>query len=96
MTREYYKHPYKGDVKEINNGFNWAAFIFSFIWSAAKGIWWLAIIDLVIRIFLLVAIWPFLPIYWIVMAFVYGFKGNVAYKENLIGKGYRKMTKEII
>ena len=56
MNSQYYQQPYKGGVKEVRMGFSLPAFIFSFLWAVVKGIWSIAIADLLFRAFLLIAI----------------------------------------
>ncbi len=83
----YAIHPVNGSKEPIFEGWNWPAFFFGVFWCAAKGLWSLAAI-LVLLLLLMVA----LPVIgWLVAigTWIYlGANGNEIYRSKLIKQGY--------
>lgn len=83
----YAIHPVNGSKEPIFEGWNWPAFFFGVFWCAAKGLWSLVAILVLLLLFMLA-----LPVIgWLAAIGVWiylGANGNELYKKNLIKQGY--------
>lgn len=80
-----YKQKASGYCEEVDEGFNWFAFLFGPLWYLFKGMIGLAIL-VFLGLFLLSLIlgWFGAIIGWVIM----GTTGNKSYEDHLISRGY--------
>jgi len=73
-----------GLTADVYKGFSWPAFFFGALWYAAKGMWGMAILSLVVSMFTVGIAW----------LFVFPFMANRQYREHLATRGYRMASQE--
>lgn len=91
----YAIHPINGSKEPIFEGWNWPAFFFGVFWCAAKGLWSLVAILVLLLLFMLalpVIAWLAAIVIWIYL----GANGNELYRKKLIRQGYMIEDKSFV
>jgi len=84
VHKDYMAHQSTGDVREVYEGFNWLAFLFTPIWLFYHGLIGYALFFVVISIVSLFAY----GIPALIYSIVAGFQGNEWVYRDLIERGY--------
>jgi hypothetical protein len=88
---KFYKQKSSGKVSEVQEGFNFWAFLFSWLWFLYHGMIGRAIaIFFGLLIFYALLNWIGLLIGWIII----GFLANKQYEDYLLSKGYNLVKKK--
>lgn len=83
----YAIHPINGSKEPIFEGWNWPAFFFGVFWCAAKGLWSLVAILVLLLLFMLAL--PVIGLLAAIGVWIYlGANGNELYQKNHIKQGY--------
>jgi hypothetical protein len=75
-----------GLTTPIHQGFSWPAFFFGAFWYAAKGMWGMAILSILISMVTFGVAWLFL----------FPFLANKQYREHLASRGYRLASAAVV
>lgn len=87
-----------GDVKAVKCGWNWAGFFFTYFWAGISKLWSLGVFSFMLHLVLIAVllfaennieqVFHLTAAIWMVVKFVFGFKGNELVEKSLCDLGY--------